>query len=218
MKVGTDSILLGAWTSIPASGRILDIGSGTGILALMMAQKDKEAFIDAVEVDESAAYQCQENIANSSWANRITVFFTAIQDFGVTHTYDLIITNPPYFSTDLAALKLPRSLARQGKDLDTASLIFQVDRLLKKTGTCTMVLPYASLKEVEEILEPYQLFLQKICRVRMTPLKPPSRILLLLGRERKTLKEEEIVIQTGGANEYSQAYRDLTRDFYLHLD
>lgn len=217
MKVGTDSILLGSWTKTESAGKVLDIGAGTGILSLMMAQRIPLANIDAVECEILAANQCKENCSQSPWGNRIQIFQTLIQDFSPGYLYDLIISNPPFFPDDLESLSEKRSLARQGVGLSMFDLMGEVDRFLSPKGLASLVLPYSSRLKLEEVLIRYPLFLHRICLVYPREEKEPKRILVLLGREQKTIVEESLLIQIGGANEYSAAYKRLTKDFYLDL-
>lgn len=217
MKVGTDSILLGSWTKTDSVERVLDMGAGTGILSLMMAQRIPMAKIDAVEYEILAANQCKENCNNSPWGNRIQIFQTLIQDFSPGYLYDLIISNPPFFPDDLESLSEKRSLARQGVGLSMFDLIGEIDRFLSPEGIASLVLPYTSRLKLEEVLTTYSLFIHRICLVHPREEKAPKRILVSLGREPKTITEERLLIQVGGANEYSAEYKRLSKDFYLDL-
>ena len=216
MKVGTDSILLGAWVEAKNPQRILDIGSGSGLLSLMMAQKFKAARIIGVDLDKDACEQAQENIAASPWPDRIHIFHQSILDFGQQEAYDLIISNPPYFSGDLEAKGNPRKKARQGEDLDLEGLVSQLERLLGEKGQAFIILPFDKLEPLNRLLPNHQLFPHRICTVYPRPEKAPHRFLMALGKEASDLVEEEIVIQIGGANHYSEAYKKLTQEFYAH--
>ncbi|MEL6250525.1 MAG: methyltransferase [Bacteroidota bacterium] len=216
MKVGTDSILLGAWVDAKKPQRILDIGIGTGILCLMMAQKFDTAKIEGVELDPDAYKQAKENIAFSPWSDRIQVFQQSIQDFRETKPYDLIISNPPYFSGDLEAKGNPRKNARQGEDLDLEVLVRQLGLFLAENGQAHIILPFDKLEALKGLLGKHKLSPHKLCTVYPRPEKAPYRFLMALGKEDKSLVEEEIVIQIGGANHYSEAYKKLTQEFYAH--
>jgi len=216
MKVGTDSILLGAWVEAENPKRILDIGSGSGLLSLMMAQKFTTASIDGVDLDKDACEQARENIAASPWSDRIHIFHQRIQDFGEHKLYDLIISNPPYFPGDLEAKGNPRKKARQGEDLDLEGLVRQLGRLLDEKGQACIILPFDKLEPLNRLLLNHPLYPHRICTVYPRLEKTPNRFLMALGKEEKPLLEEEIVIQIGGANHYSEAYKMLTQEFYGH--
>lgn len=216
MKVGTDSILLGAWVQSWSPQKILDIGSGSGLLSLMMAQKFAEADIEGVDPDQDACEQARENIAASPWPNRIQIFQQSIQYFGENKSYDLIISNPPYFPGDLKAKGDARIKARQGENLDLESLLKHLGRLLTDNGHAHIILPIDKMHALNSLLSFNKLHAHRICMVRPRPEKEPHRFLMELGKEAKSLIEEELIIQIGGANHYSETYKKLTQEFYAH--
>ena len=185
-------------------------------MSLMMAQKFNTARIDGVELDKDACEQARENIAASPWPDRIHIFHKSILDFWEPKTYDLIISNPPYFPGDLDAKGNPRKKARQGEDLDLESLVGQLGRLLGEKGQAHIILPYDKLEPLKDLLGNLQLYPHRICTVYPRPEKTPHRFLMALGKEDRALVEEEIVVQIGGANQYSEAYKKLTQEFYGH--
>ena len=217
MKVGTDGVLLGSWVSPDACQTILDIGSGTGLISLMLAQRST-ALLDAIEIDESAYLQSLENIEHSPWKSRIHVFCTPFADFCkkmTVPTYDLIVSNPPYFNHSLCPPDTQRQLARHSDNsLTLTELITGCTRLLVETGRLCLILPAASNQELEDLLVFNQLFLRKRTWVKPTPTSTFKRILVEIGKEKSGFYENELVIETG-RHIYSEEFKMLTKDFYL---
>ncbi|MEM6800925.1 MAG: methyltransferase [Bacteroidota bacterium] len=216
MKVGTDSILLGAWIKAEAPRYILDIGSGSGVLSLMMAQKFPSAIIHGVEIEPKACQQARENIAASPWKNNVKSILSSIQAYQSALHYDLIISNPPFFSADLAASGKSRSLARKGAELSILELIEQIDRFLAEHGSAHIILPLPQLASLKSLLAAQKMFPQRISTIYPKKGKSPHRFLMAFGKKQKKLVEDELCIQVGGANEYSEAYKVLTQEFYKH--
>ncbi len=219
MKVGTDGVLLGAWTTVPIAGRILDIGAGTGLLALMLAQRSTGSLIDAIEIDGGSCNQALENIENSSWKERIKLFHTSLQDFSLNNRrkYDLIITNPPYFSDDSSASSESRSLARQDFSLPKRILINNVIRLLAPGGVFSCILPYEGNFRFTDIAAEYGMHPRRILNVKPTPEKKIVRVLFEFEQKGNSLTEETIIIESNGRHNYSDEYKELTKDFYLNF-
>ena len=177
MKVGTDGVLLGAW-SPTTEGNILDIGSGTGLISIMLAQRTRSAKIDAVELDLSSFKESNENIRACDWSGRITVVNCAIQSYFPNKKYDLIVSNPPYFVDSTKAPKAERNTARHTDDLSYNELIASALRLLKPEGIFSLILPISSSNSFVKIAEKNQLFLSKACDVKPNRLKSAKRILM----------------------------------------
>lgn len=191
MKVGTDGILLGPWADVKHCKNILDMGSGTGLLALMLAQRTEEnCQIQAVELDPIAAKQAQENINNSVWKNRIQLIQTDIQHFLQTteQTFDLIVANPPYFEQGIACKNEERALARYTKQSHLNWLEWAATRL-SENGRISFVLPYNAGKT-------------------------PQRMLLTFAKQPQVLTLDQLVIYDED-NQYTEAFIELTKDFYL---
>lgn len=214
MKVGTDGVLLGAWADVEEARRILDIGTGTGLIALMAAQRNPSAAIDALEIEPQAYQQAQENIAATPWADRISVFNQALQLFHSLNRYDCIICNPPYFTKSTKAVTQGRTIARHNDTLPLCDLITHTIRLLHPEGIFCAILPINEAEELIELGEQHQLFLQRITRVHPTPTKPPKRYLLQFGFQRKSLIENPLIIEFE-RHLYSPEYAHLTAPFYL---
>lgn len=216
MKVGTDGILLGAWAPLTGVRRVLDIGTGSGLIALMLAQRStNDCQIDAVELDKDAAGQARENVAASPWAHRLTIVEAAIQDHRAV-PYDLIVSNPPYFVAGQAFSDPARALARHTGSLDPRALLTACQRLLAPSGRVALVLPTAMAAEILCISEHFELYASCYTAVITKEGKEANRVLLLLNRGLNRCERGEIVIHsaTGG---YSDRYIQLTHPFYLKM-
>jgi tRNA1Val (adenine37-N6)-methyltransferase len=214
MKVGTDGTLLGAWVTTDHAMRILDIGTGTGLIALMVAQRTPaSACIDAVEPDAGACADASENFAQSPWASRLHLHECALQEFLPTAPYDLIVSNPPYFVNSLKAPDPSRSKARHTDSLSVSDVVTFSIRWLKSSGRLALVLPVAEaqfcIAEASVKFHPV-----RICKVHSKPEKPAERWLMELRAAYGEVMEETLVL-TDGHNQRTGAYRALTGSFYL---
>lgn len=221
MHVNTDSVLLGAWAAGTAKepGRILDIGTGCGILALMMAQRFASARIDALEIDACAAEEAAANVLSSPWAGRICVRHADFRKTVFTHLYDLVICNPPYFSQSLTSPDARRTMARHtlGESLTHRELIEGVSHLLAGEGLFALILPVAMAHEFFSTAATAgkPLYPQRVTTVYTKRHKPAIRILAQLGRNTVPLVQDTIVIYGDNGQEYSPQYVSVVRDFYL---
>jgi tRNA1Val (adenine37-N6)-methyltransferase len=216
-KVGTDSVLLGAWVNASSANSILDIGTGTGIIALMLAQKST-AEIDAIDIDENACNQATENVELSNWKNRITISQTSIQHLAenAAKKYDLIVTNPPYFVDSTKASEEKRTLARHDDLMPRCELIEAVINLIDKKGKFCIILPFKEAEQFREMAEQKKLHLNKLMRVKTRADKSTDkRMMMQFGLEQKTFSESTIVIENNNRHEYSDEYKELTKDYYL---
>lgn len=216
MKVGTDGILLGAWAPVEPARRVLDIGTGSGLIALMLAQRSRsDCRLDAVELDINAASQARENTSASPWGERVTIIESAIQEHQAA-PYDLIVSNPPYFVAGQSFSDPARALARHTGGLDGHGLLAACHRLLAPTGQVALVLPTAMADEILCISANYDL--HGICYVAVITRegKEANRVLLLLGRGLNRCEREEIVIHSADGG-YSDRYIQLTSPFYLKM-
>jgi len=216
MKVGTDGVLLGAWANCINAKTVLDIGTGTGLIALMIAQRCN-AEIDAVEIDEHAVIQASENVANSLWNDRINVIHQSFQDF-INHSerkYGLIVSNPPYFQNSLVAPDQKRANARHNSELQLDEIIAGATKLLTDDGILSVILPY--IEGTLFILQASQkgLYCNRQTKVLPKPGREPKRLLLEFMKTKKPLVEQEIIIELNKRHSYSDAYKNLTKDFYL---
>lgn len=216
MKVGTDGVLLGAWANVEGANKILDVGTGTGLIALMLAQSS-DAIIDAIEIDENACVQAQENVNYSPWANRIKIIHQSFQNFLKTNSekYDIIVSNPPYFQNSLAAPEEIRTKARHNTSLELVDIIDGTLKCLTESGTLSLILPYVEGNLFIAKAAEHGLYCVRQTNVMPKPKRKPKRLLLEFQRIKKPLIEEQLVIELNKRHEYSEAYKNLTRDFYL---
>jgi len=220
MKVGVDGVLVGAWAEVAGATRILDIGSGTGLIALMMAQRCPSALIDALEIDPEACEESLFNVGQSPWSSRVKVECCSFQHFVKTSTqkYDLVVSNPPYFSNGIKAPHLIRSQARHCDSLPLEALIAGLAQLLAKRAKAALILPMESMDEVKRLTAQNNLFLSRICSVKPNPSKPAFRVMVEITNVECALAEEELMIEFEEHFDYTPEYRELTRDFYLKFD
>ena len=214
MKVGTDGVLLGAWATI-TSGNVLDIGTGTGLIAIMVAQRNKKAIIDAIELEEDAFIEAQKNINNCHWAAKIVVHNVAIQAYQTAKKYDTIISNPPFFIDATKAPSANRNLARHTDKLSFDDLIDAAIRLLKPTGIFSLILPITEAEKFIDLAKKKGLLLDRKCDVKPNPNKLAKRMLMAFSFTAKALIKEEITIETEIRHQYTKEYISLTKDFYL---
>ena len=213
MKVGTDGVLLGAWARCEDAERILDIGTGTGVIALQMAQRNLAAQVQAVEIDETAAKRARANFDMSPWAERLTVEQTAVQEFAPSEKFDLIISNPPYFVDSLLPPDAKRSTARHTNDLTFEELDIAVCRLLDDNGRFALILP---VTEFEKYLALTHLHLVRRCDIHPIEGGAVKRIMGEFAKHKTPeIMHENIAIERGRRGDYTDEYRALTKDFYL---
>jgi tRNA1Val (adenine37-N6)-methyltransferase len=214
-KVGTDGVLLGAWVNIGDAKTILDIGTGSGVVALMLAQRTAdEVMIDAVELQEGDALQARENVSNSPWPNKVNVIHSSIQNFRSEVQYDLIVSNPPYFVNSWLPPDENRSKARHSNDLSFSELLDAVNRLLKPDGRFSVVLPFTEGNEFIRLAETLSFRPIKKLTFQSRQNKPIERLLIEFSHIRCEVKTEELLLYKVN-EEWTEAYRTLTRDFYL---
>ena len=222
MKVGTDAVLLGAWSSISNfPNTILDIGSGTGIISLIMAQRTDAMTIDAVEIDENAYEQTVENFEQSDWGDKLYCYNTSFQVFAdeiaeEEETYDLIISNPPFYTDNFETESEARNKARFTSSLTFRELLNGVVKILSKEGNFTVIIPFKEEEKFIVLAKENFLFLNKICRVKGNPSSEIKRSLLEFSFEEKEIIEENLTIEIA-RHQYTEAYIELTKDFYLKM-
>lgn len=220
MKVGTDSVLLGAWCPITnKSISILDIGAGTGILGLMLAQRTSAEQIDAIEIDEKAYEQCVENFETSPWPDRLFCFHAGLDEFKdePEDEYDIIISNPPFYSEDFKTDNFQRDLARFQVAMPFEELVEATDLLLSENGIFAVIIPFKEEQHFIDLCGEVELFPVKVTRVRGSHNTPIVRSLLAFKRyELSVLEADELVIEIN-RHEYTDDYINLTKDFYLKM-
>ena len=220
MKIGTDSVLLGAWCPIDNNPfSVLDIGAGTGILSLMLAQRINAEQIDALEIDDDAYEQCVENFENSPWSDRLFCFHAGLDEFvdEPEDEYDLIISNPPFYSEDYKTDNSQRDLARFQEAMPFEELIDAAQLLLSENGIFAVIIPYKEEERFIELCTQVELYPIKVTRVKGTPTTEIKRSLLAFKRyELSTLTADELIIETS-RHQYTDEYIELTKDFYLKM-
>lgn len=217
MKVGTDGVILGAWTNLEGCSRALDLGTGTGLLALMLAQRSQDLGIDAIEIDKNAADQARENIKASIFSSQIRVFN---QDFKVFQAsagsrYDLIICNPPFFKDSFKPHDPGRKLARHSEALQIDEILMGSARILSEKGRLSLIIPAVRERDIVSSAERLELFPERKLEIISSPGKDPIRVCLEFGRVSGEIQTEELLIEEGQRHSYSAKYKYLTRDFYL---
>ncbi|MDD5150903.1 MAG: methyltransferase [Flavobacterium sp.] len=220
MKIGTDGVLLGAWTPIENNpNSILDIGTGTGIIALMLAQRSSAVQIDALEIDEEAYEQATDNFENSPWNDCLFCFHAGLDEFveEPEDEYDLIVSNPPFYSEDYKSSNDQRDLARFQDAMPFEELIVAADLLLSKNGIFAVIIPFKEEQNFLTLANEYELFPLKITRVKGTPTSEIKRCLLAFSRNKDfNCIIDELIIETA-RHIYTPEYIALTKDFYLKM-
>lgn len=216
MKVGTDGTLLGAWSHVPVeSARILDVGTGTGLIALMMAQRFSDASVFGIDIDKDAVCQAQENVAASPFASRIKIFESNILDFENQEGFDAIVSNPPYFVDAMTCPDQQRTMARHTVSLSYEGLMKSVFRLLKPNGLFSLVIPSECRSSIEAEACLAGFFLTRVCLIRTTPRKETKRQLIEFSKHPvKELYIEDGIVEES-PNVRSSWYQQLTQDFYI---
>ncbi|WP_319499853.1 tRNA1(Val) (adenine(37)-N6)-methyltransferase [uncultured Draconibacterium sp.] len=217
MKVGIDGILLGAWADVHDCNTILDIGTGTGLIALMLAQRSK-ARITAIEIEKNAAEEASENVAASPWEKRVDVQNVSLQNFaaGSNQQFDLIVSNPPFFQNSLKAGNENRSLARHTDSLPYKTLMEITSTLLTEEGRCAFIFPAMALKEIENLAPLSQLYLKRITMVAPNENKPVNRILVEMSKKENSTEADSLQIYNNDGS-WNDNFKRLTRDYYLNF-
>lgn len=216
MKVGTDGVLLGAWVQLLPNDHVLDVGTGTGLIAMMMAQREPSCNIDAIEVEPECQQRARNNFARTPWADRLQAFEADYNTWTDDKTYDLIVSNPPFFTNSTPSPEATRNRARHADSLSLDVLITKSASLLSDTGRIALVLPADSLEKVKVLAEESGLFITRLTRVKGNQEAEVKRILIELSKQSVRLVEEELVIEQA-RHQYTSAYKALTKDFYLAM-
>lgn len=220
MKIGTDSVLLGSWCPIENNPfSVLDIGAGTGVLSLMLAQRSHAEQIDALEIDEDTYEQCVENFEASPWSDRLFCFHAGLDEFieEPEDEYDIIISNPPFYSEDYKTDNSQRDLARFQDAMPFEELVEAADLLLSENGIFAVIIPFKEEERFIDLCVEVELFPVKVTRVKGSHTTPIVRSLLAFKRyELSVLAADELVIEIN-RHEYTDDYINLTKDFYLKM-
>lgn len=219
MKVGTDGVLLGAWTPLINNPyNILDIGTGTGVIALMLAQRSHAEQIDAIEIDDEAYEQATENFENSPWNERLYCYHAGLDEFvdEVEEEFDLIVSNPPFYTENYKSENEQRDAARFEDSLPFEELVEAADFFLSDHGIFSLIVPFKEEEKIISLCKERDLFPLKITRVKGTPTTEIKRSLMAFSRIEQTPLSDELVIETA-RHQYTPEYIALTKDFYLKL-
>jgi tRNA1Val (adenine37-N6)-methyltransferase len=220
MKIGTDGVLLGAWTPIENNPfSILDVGTGTGVIALMLAQRSHAEQIDALEIDEEAYEQSVDNFENSPWSDRLFCFHAGLDEFveEPEDEYDLIVSNPPFYTDEYKSENEQRDLARFADAMPFEDLIEAADLLLSENGIFAVIIPFKEEETFLALAAAFELYPLKITRVKGTPTTEIKRSLLAFSRNEKIdFPIDELIIETS-RHIYTSEYIELTKDFYLKM-
>jgi len=219
MKIGTDGILLGAWAEVTGAKRILDIGTGTGLIAIMLGQRSASAQIHAVEIDATSYGQAQENMAPAPWSDRMHLHGKSIQDFARSTDlqFDLVVSNPPFFTGGTFSDRTDRTQARHTVKMPHGELLTAVRTLLAPDGKFAVVLPLIEGLRFQEMAETYHLYCTRTTEVYPKTGKPVRRLLMQFEQEEKPMRLDQLVIQREQNNDWTDDFVALTKDFYLDM-
>jgi len=219
MKVGTDGVLLGAWAAINTQvNSILDIGTGTGLIALQLAQRSDANLIDAIEIDNNAYEQAVENFENSNWGDRLFCYHASLEEFiaEIDETYDLIVSNPPFYTDEYYSDNKARSKARFTSSLPFEALLFSVSKLLSKNGIFSVIIPYKEEIKFIELAKKQLLFPRKICHIKGNISSEIKRSLLEFSFQETEVDITHLSIEIE-RHHYTKAYITLVQKFYLKM-
>lgn len=216
MKVGTDGLLLGAWVAVDHKTNILDIGTGSGVLPLMMAQRNQNATIVGIDIDENSHKLAAENFQNSKFSNIIS-HHCSLQDFQSTSMFDLIVSNPPFFSGGTLSDNGDRNRMRQTVKLSHQDLLMNVKRLLTEDGDFSLVLPHLEGLRFIEMAAMFNLYCNKITEVIPKADKSVERILINFTKHKKEPLTDKIIIEKDKRNDWTAEYIQLTKEYHINL-
>lgn len=215
-KVGTDGVLLGAWVNVLTAERILDIGTGSGVIALMLAQRTQPTVrIDAIDISIEDCEQAKENVIASPWSEKIRIEPVALQEFE-SEPYDLIVSNPPFFIDSAKPPAEERTRARHTEDLPPEELLAHAKRLLSPKGKLCVILPVNEAQSFISLAETQSWYCSRVCEFRARANKPAERLLFQLQLEKNEIKKESLILYEKG-EEWTTTYKNLTREFYLKI-
>ena len=214
MKIGTDGVLLGSWVSCEKFNEILDVGCGTGLIALMLAQRNLNSSITGIEIDNIASKEAQLNINNSDWKQRVYIKNTSLQNFKTKIKFDLIVSNPPFFPSNKS--KDRRDIARHANSLSFEELIHNAVNLLAVKGTLSVIVPKNSESFFCETAKAYNLHCNRVCYIKGNEIAELKRVMMEFSFIKAKLKEERLTIEKS-RHQYTNEYIDLCKDFYLDM-
>jgi tRNA1Val (adenine37-N6)-methyltransferase len=213
-RVGTDGVLLGASADLGNVRSILDVGAGTGLIAIMLAQRCNSEIV-AIEPDYESYIQCKENVNLSGWKERIRVENSSLQDYFTNDKFDLVVSNPPWFSDSLKNPDPRKSSSRHNDSLSNAELLENTTRLIADTGRLQLIMPYAEGTVFIAEANGYGFFCNTIVKIRPLPTSEIRRLIMTFSRQRLKTTEKFLTIEKGKRHEFTDEYISLTKDFYL---
>ncbi|WP_339629316.1 methyltransferase [uncultured Maribacter sp.] len=218
MKIGTDGVLLGSWTDISNAESILDIGAGTGVVALMLAQRSSAEVVDAIEIDPEAYEQCVDNFEISPWGDRLYCYHAGLDEFieEIEDLYDLIVCNPPFYTESVTSGDLQRDQARQNDFLPFEELLVGVSVLVSEHGIFSTIIPFKEKDDFIRMAASHQLFPSRCMHVKGNPAAEVKRVLLEFTKKEKTCEVLDLIIEIE-RHVYTMDYINLTKDFYLKM-
>jgi tRNA1Val (adenine37-N6)-methyltransferase len=219
MKVNTDGVILGAWAKIENVKNVLDIGTGTGVIALMIAQRSETGHITGIDIDENSCIEAAQNVANSIYKDKVNIVHTSIQNYATSSLvkHDLIISNPPFFTGGTFSANENKANVRHTIKLPHGDLLNAVTNLLTPAGHFALILPYIEGLRFIELAERSNLHLTEYTEVRHKSDKPIERLLINLSKEKKKTIKSELMIKKEDGTTYSDAFVALTKEFYQHF-
>jgi tRNA1Val (adenine37-N6)-methyltransferase len=214
MKVGTDGVLLGSWTNCKNSHSILDIGCGTGLITLMLAQRNLNSRIIGIEIDKISTIEAQLNINNSDWKERIQILNTSLQNFKTKTKFDLIVSNPPFFPSNNSYKR--RDIARHTNTLTFQELIYNTSRLLSLKGIFCIIIPKYYESYFCQTSKDYNIYCNRVCNIKGRENKEVKRVLMEFSFSKSKIKEFHLIIEKS-RHKYTKEYINLCKDFYLDM-
>jgi tRNA1Val (adenine37-N6)-methyltransferase len=217
MKVGTDGVLLAAWAHVDHASHILDAGTGTGVIALICAQRNQAAQVEAIEIDSGSAQDARENFAASPWSDRLRLHEGDYLRIARGQTFDLIISNPPYFSDSLRAINPSRSAARHDDSLPAPAFMLKSYQLLSKTGKIAVIFPKTQLEKWSGEAARFDFYPERICHVFTLATKDSSRVMVEFSHLHPVEPKMESILIEKSPGHWSEAYKELMRDYFIKL-
>ena len=216
MKVGTDGVLLGAWCDVDMAQHVLDVGTGCGVIALMIAQRNAQAIIDGIDIDDDAVNEARSNFRNSPWSDRMTAITANFNDFLNDKKYDLIVSNPPFFTNGILPPNPQRNNARHTTTLSLSQLIMKSATLLSSHGSIAMITPVEAETIVKRCIVESNLWIKRLTQVIPIEGSTAKRLLWQITVDESTPSYDQLIIETTNRN-YTSEYIALTRNFYLKM-